>query len=292
MIQSEFSTRILPASVEKKKKRVRVSQIVLNGVIVFLLILMIFPLAMSVWNSFKLDYQFADTMWYPTFPLNIYNLFDAFSQLKGYMFNTVMVGLIGGGGLLVIAGLAAYAFARIEFPGRSFFFSVVLALLMMPGVLTLIPTIQLYKQFGLLNKRFSLILPLWTTGPIFGVFLLTSFFKGIPKDIFESAKIDGATDVHCFAKIALPLCMPILGTLTIMTLVNIWSDYLWPMTVLEDVEYMTISAGLVLTYTKEHSSNMPLQFAGYLVASAPLIILFVAANKYYIEGLVGASIKM
>lgn len=204
----------------------------------------------------------------------------------------MVVGIAGGGGLLLVAGLSAYAFARIDFPGRRFFFSMVIALLMMPGVLTLIPTIQLYKDFGLLNNRFSLILPLWTTGPIFGVFLLASFFKGIPKDIFESAKLDGATDLHCFIKIALPLCMPIMGTLTIMTLVNIWNDYLWPMTVLENVEYMTISAGLVLTYTKEHSANMPLQFAGYLVASAPLILLFVAANKYYIEGLVGASIKM
>lgn len=283
----------LPAPAGRRNKISKnVPQIILNAVIILLLFLMIFPLAMSVWNAFKLDYQFEDTMWYPTFPLNIYNLFDAFAQLKEYILNTVVVGIAGGGGLLLVAGLSAYAFARIDFPGRRFFFSMVIALLMMPGVLTLIPTIQLYKDFGLLNNRFSLILPLWTTGPIFGVFLLTSFFKGIPKDIFESAKLDGATDLHCFVKIALPLCMPIMGTLTIMTLVNIWNDYLWPMTVLENVEYMTISAGLVLTYTKEHSANMPLQFAGYLVASAPLILLFVAANKYYIEGLVGASIKM
>ena len=281
----------LPAPAGRRKKISKnVPQIILNAVIILLLFLMIFPLAMSVWNAFKLDYQFEDTMWYPTFPLNIYNLFDAFAQLKEYILNTVVVGIAGGGGLLLVAGLSA--FARIDFPGRRFFFSMVIALLMMPGVLTLIPTIQLYKDFGLLNNRFSLILPLWTTGPIFGVFLLASFFKGIPKDIFESAKLDGATDLHCFIKIALPLCMPIMGTLTIMTLVNIWNDYLWPMTVLENVEYMTISAGLVLTYTKEHSANMPLQFAGYLVASAPLILLFVAANKYYIEGLVGASIKM
>lgn len=286
------STVLSDAEERRNKKWQNVPQIILNAVIIVLLFLMIFPLAMSVWNAFKLDYQFSDTMWYPTFPLNIHNLSDAFSQLKGYIFNTVVVGIVGGGGLLLVAGLSAYAFARMEFPGRRFFFSMVIALLMMPGVLTLIPTIQLYKNFGLLNNRFSLILPLWTTGPIFGVFLLTSFFKGIPKDIFESAKLDGASDLHCFVKIAMPLCMPIMGTLMIMTLVNIWNDYLWPMTVLENVDYMTISAGLVLTYTKEHSANMPLQFAGYLVASAPLILLFVAANKYYIEGLVGASIKM
>jgi len=115
MIQSEYTTRILPVSIEKKKKSaIRVPQIILNAVIIFLLILMIFPLAMSVWNAFKLDYQFTDTMWYPTFPLNIYNLFDAFSQLKGYMFNTVMVGVIGGGGLLIIAGLAADGITEIE----------------------------------------------------------------------------------------------------------------------------------------------------------------------------------
>mgnify|MGYP002562418888 CR=1 FL=1 len=245
---------------------------------------------MSVWNAFKLDYQFEDTMWYPTFPLNIYNLFDAFAQLKEYILNTVVVGIAGGGGLLLVAGLSAYAFARIDFPGRRFFFSMVIALLMMPGVLTLIPTIQLYKDFGLLNNRFSLILPLWTTGPIFGVFLLTSFFKGIPKDIFESAKLDGATDLHCFVKIALPLCMPIMGTLTIMTLVNIWNDYLWPSLVFTSSNLLTAQIGLN-SITANETTTMGQTLALITMVTIPVIIIYSLFSKQIVEGVVSTGSK-
>lgn len=276
----------------KIKRKTKVPQVVLNVIIAVLIFLTLYPLAMALWNAFKLDYLFEKTKWYPTFPLVIGNAATAIKDLWRYILNTVEVGVIGGGGLVFIASISAYTFAKSDFPGKKIMYTMVIALLMMPGILTLVPQLMIYKGLGLTksDSMFSLILPLWTSGPIFGVFLLTSFFKGVPGEVFEAARIDGANEFICFFKIAMPMCLPIIGTLTIMTLVNVWNDYLWPMTVMN--ERLTIASALVKVYTTEHVSNQTLQFAGYFVASIPLIIIFIAFNKQYVEGLIGSSIKL
>ena len=276
----------------KIKRKAKVPQVVLNVIIAVLIFLMLYPLAMALWNAFKLDYLFEKTKWYPTFPLVIGNAATAIKDLWRYILNTVEVGVIGGGGLVFIASISAYTFAKSDFPGKKIMYTMVIALLMMPGILTLVPQLMIYKGLGLTksDSMFSLILPLWTSGPIFGVFLLTSFFKGVPDEVFEAARIDGANEFICFSKIAMPMCLPIIGTLTIMTLVNVWNDYLWPMTVMN--ERLTIASALVKVYATEHVSNQTLQFAGYFVASVPLIIIFIAFNKQYVEGLIGSSIKL
>lgn len=218
------------------KKKFSVGQLILNIIIIALLAIMLYPLLMAIWNALKIERVFEDTKWYPVLPLALTNLWEVWDVLKEYILYTVLVGLIGGGGLVFIASLSAYTFSKMRFPGRKFLYSMVIGLMMMPGIITLIPQVEIYTSFGLTGGKtetlMALILPLWTSGPIFGVFLLSSFFAGIPNDIFESARIDGANEFICYLRIALPLCMPIMGTLAIMTLVNIWNDYLWPMTVM------------------------------------------------------------
>lgn len=210
-----------------------IPQIVLNAVIIFLLAIMVYPLLMALWNALKLNYLFESTKWYPTFPLVVSNLTDSFLQLWEYILNTLIVALFGGGGLMFITSISAYTFSKMRFPGRKLLYSMTIALMMMPGVLTIIPQVAIYNKLGLVgtDNLFALILPLWTNGTIFGIFLLTAFFSGIPNDMFEAARIDGAGEFKCYYAIALPMCLPILFTLAIMTLVNIWNDYLWPMTI-------------------------------------------------------------
>jgi ABC-type glycerol-3-phosphate transport system permease component len=151
---------------------------------------------------------------------------------------------------------------------------------------------MLFKGFGLLNTRLALIIPVITGGSVFGVFLLRTFFAGIPEDIFEAARIDGAREFRIYFSICLPLCMPIMGTLTIMRINAIWNEYLWPMITQQKHERLTISAGLIVQFVREYGSNYPVQFAGYLLSSVPLILLFIFANKYYIEGLTSSAIKL
>ncbi|MFQ7034653.1 MAG: carbohydrate ABC transporter permease [Candidatus Borkfalkia sp.] len=279
-------------NIEKsRRKKFPVAQTILHVVLVFLLFIMLYPLAMALWNAFKSDIAYDYTRWYPTLLLRIRNVSTAFDMTSKYMLNTVVVGVAGTAGMLAISSLASFAFAKMKFPGRSFFLSMVLALMMVPGVLTLVPSYILYKTLGLHDNLMALILPIWTGGCIFAVFLLTTFFSGLPKELFEAAQIDGASLFRCDYAIALPLSMPILGTITIMQIVNVWNDYIWPQLVLSE-EKFTVSAGLLLTFKSEYTSNMPVMFAGYLVASSPLILLFIFANKFYIQGLVGAAIKM
>lgn len=278
-------------NIEKsRRKKFPVAQTVLHVVLVFLLFIMLYPLAMALWNAFKSDIAYDYTRWYPTLPLRIRNVSTAFDMTSKYMLNTVVVGVAA-------RRHARHLVARVlrlcenEIPRAFVLLSMVLALMMVPGVLTLVPSYILYKTLGLHDNLMALILPIWTGGCIFAVFLLTTFFSGLPKDLFEAAQIDGASLFRCYYAIALPLSMPILGTITIMQIVNVWNDYIWPQLVLSE-EKFTVSAGLLLTFKSEYTSNMPVMFAGYLVASSPLILLFIFANKFYIQGLVGAAIKM
>lgn len=276
----------------KKRKKLGIPQACLHIIIILLLFMMVYPLAMSLWNAFKSQSAYDYTKWYPTLPLRLSNMAVAFSQTWRYVLNTVIVAAAGVGGCLFIASLSAYVFARMEFPGRKILFAMVIALMMVPGILTLVPSYSIYRSLGLLDSLTVLILPIVIGGSIFGVFLLNAFFQSLPKDIFEAARIDGAGEFQCYSRIAIPLCMPIMGTLAIMKVIDVWNDYLWPMITIHDYEKLTISAGLLVSFTKQYSSNMPVTFSGYLVASIPLIILFVTANKYYIEGLVSSAIKM
>ena len=128
---------------------------------------------------------------------------------------------------------------------------------------------------------------------IFNVFLFTQFFQNIPKEYEEAARIDGANTWGVFTKVIMPLSKPIIATVAVFCFIGVWNDYLWPMTVIStNYEALTISAGLVIELRTQHSQNMPITYAGYLIASLPLVCIFLFGNKFYIQGLMSSSIKM
>ncbi|MGN1098965.1 MAG: carbohydrate ABC transporter permease [Christensenellales bacterium] len=274
---------------EKSKETIR--QAILILVIMFLLFIMLYPLAMALWNSFKSQAQYEVSRWYPTLPLKIKNLSQSFSLVSKYIYNTIFVAVVGILGSLFVSSLASFAFAKTDFPGKKFFFYIVIILMMVPGVMTLIPQSILYNSLKLNDNLFALIIPMWTGGCIGSVFLLNMCFNGLPKEIFDAAKVDGANMFMCYTKIALPLSSAILCTIAIMNVISVWNDYLWPTIMLSPDKY-TISAGLLLQFSTEFSADMPIMFSTYLVSSLPIVILFIFANKFYIQGLLGASIKM
>lgn len=269
------------------------SQTLLHITMAVLLFCMIYPLLMSVWCAFKTTVEYDISKFYPTLPLKLTNLSTAFSKVGTYMYNTVAVAVFGITGSIFIASLASYAFAKMDFPGKALFFTMVLCLMMIPGVLTLVPQFLLYKSLNLNDKLFAVLLPMWTSQPVGAVFLLSIFFKGVPDDLFNAAKIDGATDFQSYISMAIPLSIPIMITLAIQQINGLWNDYIWPMTVIStNYDKLTISAGLIVEFRNLYSQNMPVTYAGYLIASIPLLFVFLFGNKFYIQGLMSSSIKM
>ena len=168
----------------------------------------------------------------------------------------------------------------------------ILSLLMIPGVLQLVPRFILFKNMNLLNTYWVLIFPWIATGQAFGIFLLRSFFAGIPEEIFEAARIDGANEIQNFSRIGVPLCLPIMSTLAVMNLIWNWDDYIWPLITINDDRLQVIGVGIwKLTQSMMETAPSPV-FAAYIVSSAPVIILFSLANRVYVKGLMSGALKM
>lgn len=269
-----------------------IGQLISHILLVFILVLMVYPLFMAVWCSFKSNAQFNLSKWYPTLPMNFENVFYAAGKLWIFILNTVLVGGAGTLGMLVVSSLAAYAFARMRFFLKNFLFAMVLGLMMIPAIMTLVPSFMLYKKLVGTDTYMILILPIITGGSVFGVFLLRSFFEGISESIFEAARIDGAGDVTCYLRICIPLSVPVLATLAIMQLSGTWNDYLWPMIAIPtDVNKLTIAAAIKKEFLSANTGSYPTLFAGYLISSVPLIFLYIFSNKFYVEGLTSAAVK-
>ncbi len=264
----------------------------LHLLLIFFGIFTFYPLIFTVFTSFKDNNQFFTTFWGPAFPLHFGNYADAWRQLYPVLLNTVFVGVVSAGGMVFLASLSAYVFARHRFPGSDAVFYAIIALLMIPGVLTLIPLFLLVKDLGLLNTFWALILPYIAGGQAFAIFVLRSFIAGQPEEIFESARIDGADEFTIYRRIALPMAKPILGTLTILALLSTWNDYIWPSVTLRNPELWTISLKLV-SFSSQWANLQQYgpMFAGYVIASIPLLILFMFTMRLFIEGLASGAIK-
>ncbi len=264
----------------------------LHLLLIFLGIFTFYPLLFTLFTSFKDNSQFYSTFWGPAFPLHWANYADAWRQLYPVLLNTVLVGVVSAFGVVFLASLAAYVFARHRFPGSNFFFYAIIALLMIPGVLTLIPLFLLVKDLGLLNTYWVLILPYIAGGQAFAIFVLRSFIAAQPEEIFESARIDGAGEFTIYRRIAAPMAKPILGTLAILSLLSTWNDYIWPSVTLRNQDLWTISLKLV-SFSSQWASLQQYgpMFAGYVIASVPLLLLFMFTMRLFIEGLSTGAIK-
>ncbi len=274
------------------KTKIRWGQVFDHILLLLILCLMVYPLFMAVWCAFKSTAQFNVSKWYPTLPLNFENVFYAAKELYVYIINTVFVGGVGTLGVLIVSSLAAYAFARMRFYLKNTLYAMVLGLMMLPAIMTLVPSFMLYKKMVGTNTYTILILPIITGGSVFGVFLLRGFFEGISESIFEAAKIDGAGDLVCYTQICLPLSVPIMTTLAIMQLSGTWNDYIWPMIAIpSDASKLTIAAAIKKEFLSANTGSYPTLFAGYLISSVPLILLYVFSNRFYVEGLTNAAVK-
>lgn len=271
--------------------RRRRAELAKHACVLGLLILTFYPFVFMVQTSFKNNSQLMNEFWSPALPLHLDNYARAAVAIAPYVLNSVIVSGTTVVGVLVLSSLSAYVFARFTFPGSTLLFLAVISLLMVPGSLTLVPAFVWIKNLNLLNSRWALILPYLTLGQITAIFILRGFFASLPEEIFEAARIDGASEWRIYLRIILPLSRPILGTVAVLNLVGTWNDYIWPLVVISDNALRTIPIGLAY-FTGEFNRDWGALMAGYTLASIPLIVVFVFAMRPFLEGLTSGAIKM
>jgi multiple sugar transport system permease protein/raffinose/stachyose/melibiose transport system permease protein len=262
------------------------------------------PFVLMWMTSLKSNDQFFHQFWSFPWPMHGENYRAAWEAIRPYMWNSVMVSAASVTGIVGVASLSAYAFARHRFPGGEGIYYAIISLLMVPGVLTLISSFMWMKQFpfaggndwlgrgghGLLNSHAGLILPYIAGGQVFAIVVLRSFIAALPEEMFEAARLDGAGELRVFASLVIPLCRPILGTVAIMNLIAVWNDYVWPLIVLSDDSKRTLAIGLAFFQGQHGTSYGPLM-AGYVLACVPLLLLFLVTMRFFVEGLTAGALK-
>jgi len=229
-------------------------------------------------------------VWIPR-PLLWSNYLDV---VKGFPFalfalNSLKIAILGTAGQLASTALGAYAFARMRFPGRNALFIILLATLMIPGSVTMIPTFILFNKLGWLNTHYPLIVPAWFGGA-FGTFLVRQFFLTIPIDYNDAASIDGAGHFRIFTAIYLPLAKPVLATLALFTFMNHWNEFLLPVIYLTDQDKMTLTVGLSY-FRLQYNTLYHYLMAGTVLSTIPIFILFIILQKYFVRGIVMSGLK-
>lgn len=247
------------------------------------------PLAQSLMTSLKAEKEIkmSGYSFFPqTFTFESYtDLFSTRSDstpiLKWFL-NSLLTSTAATLLVLVISSTSAYAYARMEFKGRNLLFGILMATMIFPSIINLIPLYKICAALHMINTKWALILP--GASGAFNIFLIRQFMLGIPKELDEAAKIDGASSLQIFTRIILPLCAPVLTVVAMFAFTGSWNDFLWPTLVISNVDKMTITPGMQIlkgTYDVYPSHAM----AGGIVSVLPTFILFLFAQKYFIKGM-------
>lgn len=255
------------------------------------LVVTLFPFIWMVSTSFKGPGEiFTQT---PTFiPQNptLENYEKLLSQANlGRSFANSLVFAIG---MMVLSvffnAMAAYAFAKLSFPGREKIFSLLILTMMVPGQVTMMPVFLILKNLGLLNTFTGLILP--GIGSVFGIFMLRQFMRAVPEEILEAARIDGCSEFRIFYGIMLPLCRPILATLAIFSFIGAWNEFFWPLIIMLREDMQTLPVALA-NLNGQFNTDWGLLMSGSVLVVIPVILVFLLAQKHYIKGIAAGGVK-
>lgn len=266
-----------------------------GAIYVFLIILaliFVYPIFLMIITSFKSTRE----IFFDPFGLPKMWSLDTFTQVwqkahfNTYFVNSIVVTLASTALVLICSSLAAYGLSRYRFKLNGFFYIYFLAGIMIPIRLGILPLFLLMRNLRLLNTHWSLILTYAASGMPMSVFLLTGFFKTIPKDLEYSARIDGCSDIQIFYKIMLPLIRPGLATVTIVNFVPWWNDFFFPLLFIQSDKLKTIPLGMTIFFG-QYMTDWGLLFAGMVIASIPLLALYLAMSRQFISGLTAGALK-
>ncbi|HEX5124502.1 MAG TPA: carbohydrate ABC transporter permease [Rhodanobacteraceae bacterium] len=265
--------------------------LLVNGALVLLAFFALFPLLWMLSVSFMHPGE-ASTMPPPLLPhaptlANYHELFER-AGMGRYLASSLLVAVAITFLSLLFNLAAGYAFAKLRFAGRDRLFQTLLAALVIPAQVAMIPLFLIMKWLHLVNTYGGVIVPAMAT--VFGIFLVRQYARSIPDELLEAARIDGAGEWRIFGTIVLPLLKPIIVTLAIFTFLASWNDFMWPLIVLSDQAWQTAPVALA-GLSREHVQDNELMMAGSVVTILPVLALFLALQRYYLEGLLLGSVK-
>jgi multiple sugar transport system permease protein len=259
-------------------------------------ILMIAPFAFLVSSSLKVEtqvFQFP-IQWIPN-PVRWMNYVDALTQKPFFLYfkNTMVIAIFNQIAILLTASLVGYGFARIDFPGRSFWFGVALATMMLPYYVTMVPQFILFSRLRWMNSNLPLIVPYFFGGGAFNVFLFRQFFQTIPEDLSDAARIDGCNEFDIYWRIIVPLSTSAFITVAIFTFMASWNDFIGPLLYINSPEKFTVALGLAQyrSMLGVGRTRWDLLMAASVAMTAPILLLFFALQRYFIKGVVMSGIK-
>jgi multiple sugar transport system permease protein len=276
------------------RKRLSGSQALLATLMLLAAVAAAFPLVWMVLSSLKTS---AETMqvppvWIPRTP----NL-DAYQKVAGVvnvgrsMWNSLVIAAVTTAGILLTSMMAGYAFAKYRFRGRAALFSILIATMFLPPIVTLIPLYRMVGSLGLSGGLAGVILP--NLANAFGIFLMRQFIAGVPDDLIDAARVDGASELLILFKIVMPSIAPAIAALALFAFVYHWNSYLWPLTVLQGTSEsypIVISLSRLLSYNRG-AMNTGLVMAGATLAVLPPLLLFVLLQRFFVDSIVGSGVK-
>ncbi|QXD15156.1 carbohydrate ABC transporter permease [Rhodocaloribacter litoris] len=205
-----------------------------------------------------------------------------------YLFNSTLIAVAVTLLSLLLNSMAGYAFAKLRFPGRDRLFRTLLAAMVVPVQVAMLPLFLLMKYLGLVNTYAGVIIP--GMASIFGIFLIRQYALSVPGSLIEAARIDGAGEFRIYWSVVLPLLRPVLVTLALFTFMGAWNDFMWPLIVLTDHDMYTLPVALA-TFSREHVQDTERMMAGAVLTVLPVLVVFLALQRYYLQGIMVGGMK-
>lgn len=288
------TTTARPSATRDPRQEKIIGRIVVYTLLILLSALFVFPFFWMIRSSLMPKYLL--NVWPPVWipdPFQWANYVEAFSNpflpFGKFLRNTMIleVGMITG--RLISVTMVAYGFARLRAPGKNVLFLILLMTLMLPGAVLLIPKFVFFSRLGWINSYKPLIIPAWFAEP-YAVFLFRQFFLSLPRELEESAIIDGANTFQIITRIIIPLSIPVYAVITIFSFRDIWNDFLGPLLYLSSLDKYTVAVGLAF-FSGQYTSEPQLQMAASVVFTIPIIILFFIAQRAFVEGIQMTGLK-
>lgn len=253
----------------------------------------VYPLLWVVIQSLKTETEFLESIWTLPARLNFQNYATAWNDagMSRYFMNSVVVTLVTTAVNLVFVTCAGYAFAKLTFPGKTFFYYMIIFNLLIPTAIILLPMFTMVNRMHLVNTLPALVFPYFQGFAPMGLIICRNYFEDLPDELMEAGKLDGCSNMQVFRKIMLPLAKPILATMAILSAMQVWNEYLWALTSITDKSKYTLSVGVALFNKKTETVGYTPVFAALSISALVIVVVYLCMQKNFVKSIAAGAVK-